>query len=347
MTLLTDLNLESLTYTHADLRWNCFSLDRLLDRMAPVFSINDPTPRTRELGALTVLPTELLLDILENLSIIDLMRFRRCNRYSSYFVDTIPPLRTALRIAPNTVKGMMALQVSAHITANQLCQKLYQKECDGCGALAQCIYLPACLRACFRCTFLPFNGWFQCPQTEDRLVVEWMLRPEQLAARPSFRPLLGTFTNGMNKFKMVERHTMYDCPTKKLNEKLGWSPWYDARAKFEMDPDPSALTWGRIERQVAMWRQDPNREAVTVVRDPPPQGLLIHMALVVAPWPDSTSSEAEQGVFCSTCLGTVNQHKLYTEDMFLEHLRDCRVQPDALWASQSQRFRLWLCEDDE
>ncbi|KAF2244677.1 hypothetical protein BU26DRAFT_522475 [Trematosphaeria pertusa] len=83
--------------------------------MAPVFSIDDPTPRIRELGGLTVLPNELLLNILEIVSIIDLMRFRRCNRCSSYFVNTIPPLRMALRIAPNTMKGILALEVSTHI----------------------------------------------------------------------------------------------------------------------------------------------------------------------------------------------------------------------------------------
>jgi hypothetical protein len=126
MALPTDPNIDSLTYTHDDLPSNWFHLDRLLDRMAPLFSIDDSTPGApiRELGSLSILPAELLLDIFDNLSIIDLMRFRRCNRYSSYFVSTIPPLRTVLRIAPNTVKGIMALQVSTHITVRQL------RQCD-------------------------------------------------------------------------------------------------------------------------------------------------------------------------------------------------------------------------
>lgn len=108
MALLSNLNIDNLTYTYDELRSKRLYLVRLLDRMSPVSSIDNSTPLTRNFGTLTVLPTELLLDIFEHLSIIDLMRLRRCDRYSSYFVNTIPPLRTVLRIAPNTVKGIMA-----------------------------------------------------------------------------------------------------------------------------------------------------------------------------------------------------------------------------------------------
>jgi hypothetical protein len=342
MALLIDPNIDSLTYTYDDLRSCWFHLDRLLDRMAPVFSIDDSTPLIRELGALTILPAELLLDIFEYLSIIDLMRFRRCNQFSSYFVNAIPPLRTVLRIAPNTVKGIMALQVSTHITAKQLCQKLYQRECDGCGELAQCIYLPTCLRACFGCLHPHDFGYFEDPKTEDELREEHRLCSEQIAARPSFRPPLCTFTNGMNKFKTAERHILYDGPSRLLSKKLGWDPWFDS------DPSPSIIEAERTDHAFKMLKQNPNREAVTVVHGPLNFMLRRHMAVVIAPWPDPTALKAKQGVFCSTCLGTESQDRFYTRDTYSEHLKDCRVGPRGLNMNiYSRNFGLWLCEDYE
>jgi hypothetical protein len=343
MALLTDPDIDSLTYTCDDLRSNWFHLDRLLDRMAPVFSIDDSTPLIRELGALTILPAELLLDIFEYLSIIDLMRFRRCNRFSSYFVNSIPPLRTVLRIAPNTVKGIMALQVSTHITVKPLYQKLYQSECDGCGELAQCIYLPTCLRACFGCLHPEDYGYFAEPRSEEELRIDYGLSSEQIAARPSFRPPLCTYTNGMNKFKTGERHILYDGSSRSLCNKLGWDPWVDFDSL-----QGSIIGMEHSDRAFATLNQDPNREAVTVVHDPLNFMLRNHIAVVIAPWPDPTALKAEQGVFCSTCLGMESQNRFYTRDTFSKHLKDCRVRPKrGEFVEYRRNILLWLCEDYE
>ncbi|KAF2188999.1 hypothetical protein K469DRAFT_564867 [Zopfia rhizophila CBS 207.26] len=305
-----------MTYTHAYFAQKIFYLDQLLDRLAPVSSLIDPIPQVRELGTLTVFPTELLLDILERLSIIDLMRFRHCSRYSGYFVDTMLPIHTAFSIAPNTVKGIMALQISTHITAQQLCRKLHQRECDTCGKLAQYLYLPTCLRACFECIPVSVNDYYGCCGTGYDLIAEFFLRPEQLAARPSFRPLPATFTNGMNKFRMEGRQRLYDCPS-------------------------------RLDRAFDMTSPSRDREDVTVVHDPLPEFLHARMATVFAPWPDSTGSRAEQGVFCSLCLLTWSQNRVYTRDTFLEHLRDCRVGSYVNHIEFLRKPYLWLCEDEE
>ena len=350
MAVPADLNIENTTYPHDELRKNWFLLDQLLNRMAPVFSINNPTSPGRELGALTVLPSELLLDIFENLSIIDLMRFRLCNRSSSYFVNTIPPLRTALRIAPNTIKGMMALQVSTHITARELCRKIYQRECDACGRLAQGIYLPTCLRACFICMK---PGVFGTSIPGDEILDESLsvATAEQLASVPSFRPLLGTFTNGVNKFKMVKRHVMYDNPDNELMDRLGWRRWY----YYPYNPSEAASD----SLRGGLWRQRgplesnmpwplPDEAAVTVVRDPLHPRLHMYMTVVIAPWPDSTASRAEQGIFCSACWCTKNGRLLHTRDTFLEHLKDCRVGPyNIVHFEYTRKPRIWLCEDTE
>ncbi|KAF2726735.1 hypothetical protein EJ04DRAFT_557815 [Polyplosphaeria fusca] len=258
MALPTDLNIESLTFTHADLRKNYFYLDRLLDRMAPIFSLNDPAPHVRELGSLIVFPAELLVDIFESLSLVD-----RC----------------------------------------------------GFGAAA-----------------------------DTRAILSTRFH-RSLAARPSFRPLLATLTNVTNKFKMVERHTMYDCPTGVLNKKLGWSPWYDSKTWIESDLYVSALLRKQRCREFDMYKQDTKKGAVIVSRDPCHFRLLLHMASVIAPWPDSTGSIAEEGVFCSTCLN-IEGDRLYTKSGFVEHLKDCRVVPDQACIYHWRKHPLRLCEDE-
>lgn len=345
MTHPPELDIESITYTHKDFDANMFFfyLDRLLDRMSPISSLIGRIPQPRELGALTIFPPELLLTILESLSIIDLMRFRRCNRSSSCFVDTM--LRTALSFAPNTVKGIMALQISTHITAQQLCRKLCQSYCDGCGELAQYIYLPTCSRACFACIHPGGSRWFYCSYPEERVIKKYGLGPEDRAALPSFRSLPATFTNGMNKFKVGGRHTLYDG--------IATSQMVSDRPELwrtVLDDDYLNRREAQEDRAWAMWKRDPNRDDITVVRDPLPRCLRMHMSVVFAPWLDSAASRAMQGVFCTSCLHTKRQDKLYTREMFLEHLRDCRVGPDDSFQRTRRfhdRIELSLIEDVE
>lgn len=127
------------------------------------------------------------------------MRFRRYNRVSSCFVDTM--FCTDLSFAPHTMKMIMALPITTHITAQQLCHKLCQKHYDGCGRLAQYTYLPTCARDCFASIEYRDSKWFlgACPRRGGNREVK--LGPEDCAVLQSLRTLPATFTNGMNKFK--------------------------------------------------------------------------------------------------------------------------------------------------
>ncbi|KAF2130182.1 hypothetical protein P153DRAFT_253046, partial [Dothidotthia symphoricarpi CBS 119687] len=147
------------------------------------------------LGKLTVLPAEILRIILEQLSIPQLMQFRHCNRFSCHLVDTHPLLRFALRIAPNTVRGMMAIRLTAQTTLQQLHHKLYQRYCDQCGQLAPYIYLPTCLRACFTCVRPGGTNMFWYPVPEVEAIVGMGFSIQELATVPSFLFLPATFTN--------------------------------------------------------------------------------------------------------------------------------------------------------
>jgi hypothetical protein len=79
----SEVNIDAMTYTQSAFGANFFYLDQIIDRMPPISKFIDQTPKDKNLGKLTVLPSEVLLLVLETLSIIDLMRFRRCSRSSS------------------------------------------------------------------------------------------------------------------------------------------------------------------------------------------------------------------------------------------------------------------------
>ncbi|KAI4626050.1 hypothetical protein J4E80_003185 [Alternaria sp. BMP 0032] len=90
MASFQDIPIENLTLEHKKSR---LILDGLIDRMSPISALTDPLPKDRVCGSLGIFPTEILLQIIEDLTIRDTMRFRRCCRFAMHLVDTESPLR--------------------------------------------------------------------------------------------------------------------------------------------------------------------------------------------------------------------------------------------------------------
>ena len=342
MAHLEEPDIESITYKQADFGPDLFYLDQLLAHM-PLSLSNPQIPSYTDLGALSEFPVEIVLEILETLSIRDLMRFRRCNRYSSSIVDGI--LRPALQFAPHTVKGIMACQVSTHITAPQLCRKLRQRTCDGCGALAQYIYLPTCKRACFTCIWIKGSRQrhFNLSQPEDEEKVINGVSDEHYRNIASFRTLPAVFSNGKNNFDFAKRHLFYDDDD--LDRKLEQVPgWRGAQIDAQIHAQYEVRWLERQSRELDMYEHDPSRPQITTVHDLFPSRMKMHMCVVFAPWipADLNATAPEQGLFCSTCLYTERQNVLYTWQSFREHLKECRVGPiDPVRKEVRQGMRGW------
>ncbi|KAI4940707.1 hypothetical protein J4E86_010679 [Alternaria arbusti] len=92
MSSLQDIPIETLTYILEPKKPRLI-LDGLIDRMSPISALRDPLPKNRVCGSLEIFPTEILLKIIEDLTIRDTMRFRRCCRFAMHLVDTESPLR--------------------------------------------------------------------------------------------------------------------------------------------------------------------------------------------------------------------------------------------------------------
>jgi len=263
---------------------------------------------------------ELLMIILEDLSIAHLMQFRRCNRSTADLIDSEPLLGSTLRFAPNVLKGLVALRITIPVTAGQVRRKCAQRSCDGCGGLAQSLYLPTFQRACFPCLRLPGGMAFGPPVSPWEMVHQFEIQPQDFDSIPSFRFLPVSFTNGTNVFRINTPHTLYDCESV-CRKRSETNDDYKAHLNDEQWAEREAF----LDREIDLDRIDRSRPPITEVSAPAPEWIRLHMAVVFAPWIDSGRMEAEQGFYCASCLYTLHQYISYTRETFWEHYEHCRV----------------------
>jgi hypothetical protein len=79
-----------------------------------------------------------------------------------------------------------------------------------------------------------------------------------------------------------------------------------------------------------MEKQDPNRPSVTVISSFPDY-LVPYMSMVFAPLIDPVSLQVEQAFYCASCMHVAEDQELFTRVTFLDHLKDCHVQPFHRW----------------
>jgi hypothetical protein len=111
-----------------------------------------PAPSVHNLGLFSKLPDELLyLQILEELDLLSLIRFRNASRHAHYVVDTIPEFQILVKWAPQVIRGVLAVQTNVVASMATIVDKLRQRHCDRCAKAAQHIWLPTLDRLCFLC----------------------------------------------------------------------------------------------------------------------------------------------------------------------------------------------------
>jgi hypothetical protein len=285
------------------------------------------------LGALDVLPTEILLSIIKTLPLPDLLQYRNLSKSSRQFVDSITEFSEITRHAQQTLRGIIAIQTSAEITLAILYQTLCDRECDACGVLTQHIWLPTCRRICLRCPNTSYDGPAM-PLTEGELHWEYNVGDLQLLKTPRFHFIPSIFARRARRIKTGGCHWLYDT--------------YSVRRAHRRRPCPRADgSWASIYSNTYStsgeadytirndWQDDPP----TVLPAVPPTRYRSTMATVVAPWL-SPGKMPEVGFLCVTCRYTANQYCMYTRTGFLEHLRECRVQPqDPASIREVQKYR--------
>lgn len=194
-------------------------------RLSAPRSSTSPLP-VYNLGVLETLPTELLLDILEMLPVVDLMKFQLLNRTAKDLADSIPKYRAVFQNAPDTIRGILASKPSIHITISSMYDKLVQRTCDWCGKLAQHIWLPTFSRTCVSvkcnrfscpsCTDLDHYQWYRWMLNPSDVGEFYMMTPEDLQLIPTFRIPTTMATLTKLDVEVINRTTLkrrYDLQT--------------------------------------------------------------------------------------------------------------------------------------
>ncbi|KAF1984218.1 hypothetical protein K402DRAFT_395884 [Aulographum hederae CBS 113979] len=103
------------------------------------------------LGALAVLPIELLQEIFLQTSIESLFRLRQTNRRIRYVVDGMHEYRRVASHALEAYRSLLRSGVATTITLRRLFGLLCQEKCVLCGEFAGFLCLVDCVRCCFHC----------------------------------------------------------------------------------------------------------------------------------------------------------------------------------------------------
>ncbi|KAK3392390.1 hypothetical protein B0T20DRAFT_463656 [Sordaria brevicollis] len=93
-------------------------------------TLSPPTTASPDLGILNILPTELIIPILNHCDIRTLLYFRLLNRHALSLVDLCPGYLPIRQHAPNVLRGILAIETGKYWTLPQLWNKLCQNTCD-------------------------------------------------------------------------------------------------------------------------------------------------------------------------------------------------------------------------
>ena len=147
---LSKSQLQDLTYPCPRLR--DFTLDDRLPALGcpPDNGYIRKPPRV-DLGALDILPLELLQGLLSQLDLCTLTQFRRVNRRAIEVVASIPQYKAVTTHARNVLLGMLSIQTGQHISCETVYKTLCTAECEQCGDSGGYLYLLTCERVCFLC----------------------------------------------------------------------------------------------------------------------------------------------------------------------------------------------------
>jgi len=124
---------------------------------------NEKESYTGSLGALDILPLEILQNILiEELDLGTLTLLRSTSSSFRRAIDELPQYRAIARYAPSSIRAALSLEVASAYSCKDLYDSLCTSKCSACGKFSAFLYVPRCQRTCYQCftteaRFLPMR----------------------------------------------------------------------------------------------------------------------------------------------------------------------------------------------
>ena len=256
------------------------------------------TSPSASLGNLDKLPVEIQDQVLGELDIGSLLRFRAVNQRAMELVNSMISFDRVAKHCPALLRMAIAFDTAKFYTIKQLYKKICQKKCDYCGKPTVYIDVVDCKRRCFidrgvRCNALPDFT----PYDESRNKVLFQpendgVRLEPLPTARSFRPFC--FTERADGLRRISRQ----CRLVHIQDFTIYAARTDYDSEFWHEFfGPSDQPGQRITREsdsllydllmtTAIWGGDTRHKNDT---------------LVFAPWFNRQEQVLEPGFMCQFC----------------------------------------------
>ncbi|CZT10469.1 uncharacterized protein RCO7_10499 [Rhynchosporium graminicola] len=122
---------------------------RHLDASTPI-SISISIPTRCSVGQLDQLPVELLIQVLLQIDIPSLTRFRLVNRRAMELVESVPQYAALIQHCPNIIRAIVSIHADA-FDCDTLYRTLRTHRCSTCTRFGDHLYLIDCRRVCYFC----------------------------------------------------------------------------------------------------------------------------------------------------------------------------------------------------
>lgn len=109
-----------------------------------------PHPACHSAGQLDQLPAELVLQVLLQIDIPSLTRFRSVNRRAMELVDSVRQYAALIQHCPNIVRAIVSIQADS-FDCGTLYRTLSTSRCSTCERFGDHLYLTDCRRVCYFC----------------------------------------------------------------------------------------------------------------------------------------------------------------------------------------------------
>lgn len=275
------------------------------------------------LGALGVLPLEIIHMALIRLDIQSLIDFRRVNKRARLVTDSMPQYKHILAHAPASIRGSLNIKTARFFSCQDLYEKLSTAECDSCGDFGGYLYLVTCRRVCFLC-FTEKPDYL--PLLRKDAIRKFGLRSELLATLPCMKSFPGRYSP--RGIKCQRREILFDYSAAR-QAGIAVHGTISSMEKYA-----SEMASKRLE--IYNTKMSLRRTAVRNLRPPRTEddfdGYSSNpkrfMGIVCAPFFGAHTAFPDWGFHCLACKAhhygrPLHWRRKYTMNSFQDHIREC------------------------
>jgi hypothetical protein len=177
-----------------------------------------PTSTCFATNQLDRLPLELLIEVLVQLDIPSLTRFRGLNRRTMELVNSVHEYTAIIEHCPNIIRAIVSIQADA-FDCGTLYRTLCTSRCFTCNRFGDHLYLIDCRRVCYFCftrraEYLPLTNReaskFFTPKTNPKRNAQSSRKLLELAKPPSILSLPGRYCGTSTRGLQRRRLRLYD-----------------------------------------------------------------------------------------------------------------------------------------